>query len=181
MEQIKTKIIDPTLKGIRARGMYYRGVIFLGLMITAEGPKLIEYNCRFGDPETQVILPLLSGDWGLVFRSLAEGNLSELKWKDLFTACVVLAAPGYPEAPVKGVAIDGELSHHTEGSYFLHAGTRRNEAGQWQTAGGRVLCAVGVGPTKEEARRYAYEQASHVSWEGLQKRSDIGLRPQINI
>lgn len=175
-EQIKTTIIEPTLKGLQSRAMFYRGVIFLGLMITNEGPQLLEYNCRLGDPETQVVLPLLQGDWGKVFHQLAQGNLPQLSWQSIFTACVVLAAPGYPEAPEKGVVITGELNYQTHSSYFLHAGTRRGEDGQWQTAGGRVLCSIGIGSTKEEARANAYQQASHVNWKGLQKRTDIGLR-----
>lgn len=175
-EQIKTRIIEPSLKGLQARGMFYRGVIFLGLMVTNEGPQLLEYNCRMGDPETQVVLPLLNGDWGQVFFQLAQGHLAELSWKQIFSACVVLAAPGYPDAPEKGVVMTGEMNHQTHSSYFLHAGTRRTDEGQWVTAGGRVMCALGIGSTKEEARSNAYEQAKQVTWKGLQKRTDIGLR-----
>ncbi|MEY4617324.1 MAG: phosphoribosylamine--glycine ligase PurD [Pseudomonadota bacterium] len=175
-EQIKTRIIEPSLKGLQSRGMFYRGVIFLGLMVTNDGPQLLEYNCRMGDPETQVVLPLLKGDWGQVFFQLAQGHLSELTWKQIFSACIVLAAPGYPDSPEKGVIITGELAHQSHSSYFLHAGTRRTDDGQWVTAGGRVMCAIGIGSTKDEARTNAYEQANHVAWKGLQKRSDIGLR-----
>jgi phosphoribosylamine--glycine ligase len=175
-ETIRTQIVEPTLNGLQKRDMFYRGVIFLGLMVTKDGPKLLEYNCRMGDPETQVVLPLLNGDWGQVFHKLAQGELSALSWKKIFSACIVLAAPGYPDAPVKGVTIEGDLSYQTHSSYFLHAGTGRNEAGQWHTNGGRVLCSMGIGTTKEEARQNAYHQASKVAWVGLQKRSDIGLR-----
>lgn len=176
-EEIKIKIIEPTLKGLQARQMFYRGVIFLGLMITKEGPKLLEYNCRLGDPETQVVLPLLNGDWGQVFHQLAQGYLPELSWKRLFSACVVLAAEGYPEAPVKGATIAGDLGFQTHSSYFLHAGTKRTGQGEWQTNGGRVLCALGIGSSKAEARENAYAQAQRVTWPGMQKRNDIGLRP----
>lgn len=178
MEEIKTKVVFTTLTGLKDRGMFYRGVLFLGLMITEQGPQLLEYNCRLGDPETQVVLPLLKGDWGRVFRDLSEGDLTELQWKQLFTTCVVLAAPGYPDKPEKGVSIGGDIHHQTHSSYFLHAGTQRSEAGDWQTGGGRVLCAVGLGSNKEESRQNAYRQSESVHWEGLQKRKDIGMRPQ---
>jgi phosphoribosylamine--glycine ligase len=175
--EIKMKIIDPTLAGLQKREMFYRGIIFLGLMITQEGPQLLEYNCRWGDPETQVVMPLLENDWGDVFHELAQGKLQNLKWNKLFSTCVVLAAPGYPDLPEKGVPIEGDPSYQTANSYFLHAGTKVSNQGQLQTAGGRVLCAMGIGTTKEEARAFAYQQATHVSWRGLQKRADIGLRP----
>jgi len=190
MKEIQIKIIDPTLNGLASRNLFYRGVIFLGLMITKEGPRLLEYNCRFGDPETQVIMPLFDGDWGVVFQQLALGKIIKMSWKNnLYSTCVVLAAPGYPDSPEKGVPIDGNpLSEDSSvetktgisaKAYFIHAGTRRSSEGQWQTAGGRVLCAMGIGPTKEESRKRAYEQAQRVSWKGLQKRSDIGLRLNI--
>lgn len=174
---VKLQIVEPTLLGLQKMNLFYRGVIFLGLMVTKDGPKLLEYNCRLGDPETQVVLPLLNGDWGEVFYRLANGDLPKLTWKNIFTTCVVLAAPGYPEAPQKGVTIAGNLNFHTLGSYFLHAGTKKTAAGEWQTAGGRVLCSLGIGATKEESRNNAYQQARHVSWPGLQMRTDIGKRP----
>lgn len=206
MNEIKIKIIEPTLKGLGARELFYRGMIFLGLMITKKGPMLLEYNCRMGDPETQVLMPLLEGDWGKTFHQLALGQLIQMSWKNCFSTCVVLAAPGYPDSPEKGIAIEGELlsgvgesakkgSHFDKNSeiqssshvrekiqqaYFIHAGTRRKSDGQWQTAGGRVLGAVGIGATKEESRARAYEQAEQVSWKGLQKRMDIGLRSNDN-
>lgn len=193
MNEIKIKIIEPTLKGLASRHLFYRGVIFLGLMITKEGPMLLEYNCRMGDPETQVLMPLLNGDWGKTFHQLALGKLTNLSWKNHFSTCVVLAAPGYPDAPEKGVVIEGNLlndansassvnsaGRSAEHAYFIHAGTCRQPNGQWQTAGGRVLGAMGIGATKEESRARAYEQAKLVSWKGLQKRMDIGLRSNEN-
>lgn len=175
--EIKTKIVEPSLMGLQSRGMFYRGVIFLGLMVTQNGPQLLEYNCRLGDPETQVILPLLNGDWGQVFHQLAQGQLPSLNWKKVFSACVVLAAPGYPDSPKKGVEIQGDLKYQTHSSYFLHAGTKRDEQGTWQTNGGRVICSLGIGSSKEEARQNAYQQSTMIKWDGLQKRTDIGLRP----
>lgn len=199
MNEIKIKIIEPTLKGLEARQLFYRGMIFLGLMITKKGPMLLEYNCRMGDPETQVLMPLFEGDWGKTFHQLALGQLTQMSWKNCFSTCVVLAAPGYPDSPEKGIAIEGNLqselniapssfssagksvSEKTQQAYFIHAGTRRTPDGHWQTAGGRVLGAMGIGSTKEESRARAYEQAKQVSWKGLQKRMDIGLRSNDNL
>lgn len=176
ISRIQTDIVNPTLKGLQTRNLFYRGVIFLGLMITERGPQLLEYNCRFGDPETQVVLPLLKGDWATVFKSLAKGEMSPLQWNSLHAACVVLASPGYPDQPKKGVPIQGALQFQTHSSYFLHAGTKISDQGEWQTNGGRVLCALGLGTTLNEARENAYRQAEAVKWDGLQKRDDIGLR-----
>ncbi len=175
-QEIITKIIEPTMRGLQQRKMFYRGVMFLGLMITAEGPQLIEYNCRMGDPETQVVMPLLEGDWGQVFFEAAKGNILPLKWKSLFTTCVVLAAPGYPENPEKGVDISGDILYSNEHSYFIHAGTKKETDGSWKTNGGRVLGAVALGYNKEESRGRAYELAKKVNWKEMRIRSDIGLR-----
>jgi phosphoribosylamine--glycine ligase len=144
-------------------------------MVTKDGPSLLEYNVRFGDPEAQVTLPLLDGDWGEVFLHLSNGELSALKWKKMATACVVMAAPGYPDNPEKDVAIDGDLNAQTSSSYFLHAGTKL-EGGRWKTAGGRVLNAMGLGSTLSEAIKKAYEQARKAKWRGLQMRTDIGAK-----
>ena len=107
---------------------------------------------------------------------MAQGNIPSLRWKKLFSTCVVLAAPGYPEAPQKGLSITGPIMNNSAASYFIHSGTLKTKEGEWQTAGGRVLCAMGLGKTKEESRQLAYAQAEQVLWKGLQKRSDIGLR-----
>lgn len=173
---ITTKIIEPTLKGLQERGYTYRGVIFIGIMVTLKGPMCLEYNIRFGDPETQVILPLLDGDWGKVFAELAQGNMLPLSWKPIHSSCVVLAAPGYPEKPQLGLSIEGDINHQTENSYFLHAGTAKTPEGKWTTNGGRVICCVGLGNTKEEARERAYAQTTKVSWLNMHMRKDIGLR-----
>lgn len=178
-EQIKIKIIEPTLMGLKSRNMFYRGVLFLGLMITNEGPQLLEYNCRFGDPETQVIMPLLDGDWGQLFYQIAIGEIPELHWKKLFTSCVVMAAPGYPDHPQKGVNIEGAIQDNNAQSYFIHSGTKKTEEGQWKTAGGRVLCAMGIADSKEKSLQLAYSQAQKIKWQGMQMRSDIGRRPNL--
>lgn len=174
--EIISKVIEPTMKGLQNRKMFYRGVIFLGLMITEEGPQLIEYNCRLGDPETQVIMPLLDGDWSSVFFELAKGNMIPLKWKSLYTTCVVMAAPGYPENPLRGVDISGDILYSNSNSYFIHAGTQKDSEGHWKTNGGRVLGAVGLGTIKEESRTRAYDLTKKVNWNEMRMRSDIGLR-----
>lgn len=175
--QIEDEIIWPTVKEISSQGLVYRGVIFVGVMLTEEGPRVIEYNVRFGDPETQVILPLIQNDLGIVFKKLSQGELEDIRVNPLHSCCVVLAAPGYPEAPQRGIPIVGDPHFETNSSYFVHAGSQLH-GDQWQTQGGRVLGAVGLGSTREEARVLAYAQAQKISWEGLQLRQDIGSTKQ---
>lgn len=172
---IESKIVAPTLRNLQGGGLLYRGVLYIGLMITPQGPTVIEYNVRFGDPETQVILPLLDGDWGQVFFKLSQGELLPLKWSSLHMACVVLAAAGYPEAPEKGAPIEGDVNYQSASSYFLHAGTAHRD-GKWLTNGGRVLNAIGMGSTLNEAIGKAYAQAAKVSWKGMRMRKDIGAK-----
>jgi phosphoribosylamine--glycine ligase len=174
-EQIETKIVQPTLRNLQGGGLLYRGVLYIGLMITPTGPTVIEFNVRFGDPETQVILPLLDGDWGQVFHKLGNGELLPLRWNSLHMACVVLAAAGYPEAPEKGTPIEGDVEYQSASSYFLHAGTAK-EGKKWVVNGGRVLNAIGMGSTLKEAIAKAYTQARKASWKGLRMRNDIGAK-----
>lgn len=174
--QIDKEIVAPTIEGLKSRSLLYRGVLYIGLMITENGPRVIEYNVRFGDPEAQIIMPLLENDWGEVFVSLAKGILPELSWKPLNVACVVLASEGYPDSPKKGVTIKGDLLHNSNSSYFLHAGTSQNEQGDWVTAGGRVLNAVGIGSSLTEAINNSYEQVKFAYWDGYQYRKDIGKK-----
>lgn len=173
--EIHRDIVEPTLKHLSGLGLLYRGILYFGVMVTKNGPSLLEYNVRFGDPEAQVILPLLDGDWGEVFVRLANGELEALRWKKLSAACVVMAAPGYPEAPESGVPIEGDVKTQTPSSYFLHAGTKFDH-GKWVTGGGRVLGAVGFGGTLKEAVQCAYKQAAQAKWRGLQMRKDIGAK-----
>ncbi len=175
-QRIETEIVEPTLRHLSGGGLLYRGVLYIGLMITRQGPIVIEYNVRFGDPECQVIMPLLDGDWAETFVSLAKGEIAPLRWKPMHSACVVLAAPGYPEHVEKGVVIEGDLGYQSASSYFLHAGTAKNVTGQWTTAGGRVLNAVGSGFSLTEALAAAYQQAEHVTWKGIRMRRDIGQK-----
>lgn len=171
-KQIESQIVAPTIAEIQNRGIVYRGFIFFGIMVTPNGPSLLEFNCRLGDPETQVILPLIANDFGQLMRDLAQGKLQSLQVRPLHAACVVLAAPGYPENPEKGVPIEGDLAWGTESSYFLVAGAKRSSSGNWETSGGRVLGAIGLGSTRQESLLKAYHQADQVKWRGLQRRED---------
>lgn len=173
--EIIEKVVEPTQKGIEKDQFDYKGVVFIGIMVTEKGPQVLEYNVRFGDPETQVLLPLLDGDWGEVFYKIARGERPDLKWKNEYATCVVLAAENYPDAPVKDVVIEGNLND-SEDQYFLHAGTKKTQNGNWVTAGGRVLNAIGKGSSLKESIENAYIQAEKVSWSGCQKRKDIGQK-----
>lgn len=175
-EQILNQIISPLIKTIEQKKILYRGVLYLGLMITEKGPKVLEINTRFGDPECQVILPLLNGDWGEVFLSIAKGLVPALKWKPIYSTCVVLAAENYPQSPKKNVEIGGHPHFENSSGYFLHAGTKKISQTKWVTAGGRVLNAIGLGNSLNESIKNAYEIASKVTWPGLQMRHDIGKK-----
>lgn len=175
-ERIDKEIVQPCIRHLQGSGLLYRGVLYIGIMVTPEGPKILEFNCRFGDPEAQVIMPQLEGDWGYVFTKLGKGELIPLKWKNLNVACVVMASPGYPSSPQKGVEIEGDLGSHTASSYFLIAGATKSGEGRWVTNGGRILNSIGVGQTLEQALKAAYAQARQVKWQGLQMRTDIGSR-----
>lgn len=175
--RIDSEVVAPVVAHLKKRNFLYRGVLYIGLMITEDGPSVLEFNVRFGDPEAQVILPLLDGDWGQVFSELAEGRLSSLRWKSMAAACVVLAAGGYPDRPEKDVEIRGlSRAGASDTSYLLHAGTRLDAQQNWVTAGGRVLNAVGLGQTLREAMDHAYAKASEIEWSGMQMRRDIGLQ-----
>lgn len=174
-ERILKTVVEPTVRHLKEKKMMYRGVLFIGLMMTADGPSVLEFNVRFGDPETQVLMPLLEGDWAQVFLAVAKGQVPQLQWKNIYAACVVMAAEGYPQTVVKGSPIKGDLSAQTSSSYFLHAGTQKTEAG-WVVNGGRVLNAVGLGSSHREAIKKAYELTEQAHWQGLQLRRDIGKK-----
>jgi phosphoribosylamine--glycine ligase len=173
-KNIETTIVKPGIEGLRKNNLFYRGVLYIGLMIADQTPLVLEYNVRFGDPEAQVLLPLLEGDWAEVFLSVAEGKLPVLNWKkNAFASCVVLAGEHYPSKPVTGVPIQGNIAFESSHSYFLHAGTKKTNT-EWLTDGGRVLNALGLGTSKEESIKNAYKQAAQVNWPGMQIRPDIG-------
>ena len=171
---IEKKIVEASIARIQEQALIYRGVLFIGIMVTEDGPIVLEYNVRFGDPETQVILPLLDGDTGLLFKNLALGKLNPIPCKSLHTCCVILAAENYPQSPKKNAPIEGPINHNDVSTYFIHAGTRKND-GQWVTNGGRVLGAVGLGSSREEARKNSYSLVEKIRWPGMQFRKDIGL------
>jgi phosphoribosylamine--glycine ligase len=174
-EAIIKEVVEPTVTHLKKTQMEYRGVLFIGLMMMPEGPSVLEFNVRFGDPEAQVLLPLLDGDWGQVFLQIAKGQIPKMKWHSIYAACVVMAAEGYPQTVVKDTPIQGDLSMQTSSSYILHAGTRKSSSG-WVVNGGRVLSVVGLGSTLKEAIKKSYDLADTVEWKGCQMRRDIGKK-----
>ena len=174
------RIFLPTVRAMNAEGRTFRGCLYFGLMLTKDGPKVIEYNCRFGDPETQVVLPLLETDLLDIMEAVAAGRLSELdiKWSDKSACCVILASGGYPKGYKKGLPISGldEGGQLPDGSAeVFHAGTRA-EDGRYYTNGGRVLGVTATGDTLAQAVERAYAAADEISFEGLHRRADIGAR-----
>lgn len=177
-EAIET-IIKPTAKAMVAEGRPFRGVLFAGLMITPDGkPKTIEFNARFGDPETQVVLPRLKSDLLEIFLAAVNGTLDQvdIEWSEKAAVCVVLASGGYPASYPKGLPIQGLEEAQSAGALVFHAGTGKNEAGEWVTNGGRVLGVVGRGSSIAEARDNAYEAANLITFEGKHQRSDIAAK-----
>jgi len=171
-------IVRPTLDGLRAEGMPYRGFLYFGLMLTADGPKVLEYNCRLGDPETEAVL--LRADFDLAQACMlgALGNLGdfEAKWAAGASVCVVIASKGYPGDPQVGVPIYGlEDAAKVPGAVVFHAGTKKQGAG-FCTNGGRVLVVSAMGKDVARARLPAYEAAGKIKIEGAHYRSDIGGR-----
>ncbi len=175
--RVVTDIVEPTLAGARTEGFPFRGVLFLGLMITSEGPKLLEYNVRFGDPETQAILVRLKTSLVDIFRATIAGTLNEIEieWSNESSACVVLASRGYPGKYEKGKVITGwEKLDPNDRAIVFHAGTARSASGELVTDGGRVLGITASGETLEEALGDCYSAAHRISWDGVQFRRDIG-------
>ena len=171
------EIFLPTLAAMRAEGCPFRGCLYFGLMITRDGPKVIEYNCRFGDPETQAVLPLMESDLLTVMRATTEGTLAQVdvRFRDGASCCVVLASGGYPEKYETGKPIAG-LAEAEKTARVYHAGTRALEDGTLVTSGGRVLGVTAVADDLPAAIRLAYEAADHIHFDGLHRRSDIGAR-----
>jgi phosphoribosylamine---glycine ligase len=171
------EIVEPTLQGARDEGFPFRGVLFIGLMLTREGPQVLEYNVRFGDPETQAILVRLESDLVDIFECVARGRLSEapVEWSADASACVVLAARGYPQQPETGAVVSGlERAAMREGVVVFHAGTARDGAGRFVTAGGRVLGITAADRMLAGALARCYEAAGDIRWDGMQYRRDIG-------
>jgi phosphoribosylamine--glycine ligase len=175
-EELTHTILQPTVDGLRAEGRPFVGVLYAGLMLTPHGPRVLEFNCRFGDPETQALMPLLDSDLLEIALACAEGRLAniEIKWRAGAAACVVLASEGYPAQPITGREI-AFAERDLLNAVILHAGTRR-EGERIVTAGGRVLNAVGWGTTLPEALQRAYAAVEMAQFEGMHYRRDIGQR-----
>jgi phosphoribosylamine---glycine ligase len=175
---IVRRIVEPTLRGCIRDGFPFRGILFIGLMITAEGPKVLEYNVRFGDPETQAILVRLETDLAVICEAmLGTSALSSLdiRWKPGSSACVVLAAEGYPAKPRTGDRISGlDAAAARDIVSIFHAGTAEDDRGEFVTSGGRVLGVTATGPDLTTALAHAYAAVSEISWPGVQYRKDIG-------
>jgi phosphoribosylamine---glycine ligase len=178
LERVQREILDPTLRGLAEEGMSYRGVLYAGLMITADGPKVIEYNCRFGDPETQAVLPLLRSDLVEIALACVQGRLEPgaVVWAEGAAVCVVIASGGYPGEFTKGLPITGlEDAARLPGVHVWHAGTSRQD-GKFVTAGGRVLNVAAAAPTLAAAVKQAYAAASKIRFDGMHYRHDIAAR-----
>jgi phosphoribosylamine--glycine ligase len=175
VDAVVERAVEPTLAALRARGIDYRGVLYAGLMLTAEGPKVLEYNVRFGDPEAQVVLPRFSGDLVGLLAEAAEGKLrSGPAWHPWAAVTVVLATEGYPAKPRTADVIEGfEAACGARQVKVYCAGVSRDDAGRLVTAGGRVLAVTGMGDTIGAARDRVYDAIAHVSWPGMQYRNDI--------
>ena len=171
-------IFLPTIRAMAAEGRPFRGCLYFGLMLTADGPKVIEYNCRFGDPETQVVLPLLKSDLLTVMMAVEEGRLAETPVEFLEDAacCVVVASGGYPGAYESGKPISFADTPALREAVVYHAGTKRDESGALATAGGRVLGVTAIAGTLAEAREKAYHAVEAISFENAFYRKDIGAR-----
>lgn len=177
LERIVREVVEPTLKGAHEEGFPFRGVLFIGLMLTPAGPKVLEYNVRFGDPETQAILVRLRSDLFQVFQAMIEGRLGEVgvEWSNRSSACVVLASAGYPGSYETGVAIKGlDRLAIKDDLQIFHAGTAKTATGNLLTAGGRVLGVTATGDTLEQALGSCYSAIEKVNWDGMQYRRDIG-------
>ena len=176
-ERAVEEILKPTISAMEKEGRAYRGCLYLGLMITADGPKVVEFNARFGDPETQVVLPLLDGDLVQIMHACADGTLADvpIRWKDGAAVCVVLSAGGYPASYEKGNEIYGIGNAEKLGALVFHAGTAKKN-GKIVTNGGRVLGVVGMGKDIASAVQSAYDAVDQISFKGEYHRKDIAHR-----
>lgn len=180
LEEIKVTIVEPTLRGARNEGFAFRGVLYIGLMLTRDGVRVIEYNVRLGDPETQAILVRLKSDLVEIFQAVARGNLGEInvEWSEDASACVVLAARGYPNKPEIGHVIEGleTFDGRNDGRgdvRVFHAATVRRD-NRWLTAGGRVLGVTAVAARLDDALAKCYDAIEGIGWDGMNYRRDIG-------
>jgi phosphoribosylamine--glycine ligase len=181
VNDVMERIVAPTVRELQRRDIDYRGVLYAGIMLTSQGPKILEYNVRFGDPETQVLVPLYGDDFYDLLMRVADGRLADVSPVASGAAVtVILAAQGYPESLwkgdiISGLGADGQLAQRLEGVTIFHAGTTRDTEGRFVTTGGRALSVTGVGEDLGEARRRAYEAAALITFEGRVMRNDIAL------
>ncbi|HAQ44902.1 MAG: phosphoribosylamine--glycine ligase [Dialister sp.] len=173
-EEVNVRILRPIVAAMKKEGYPFKGCLYAGLMITSEGPKVVEFNCRFGDPETEAVLPLFDGDLARVMLDCVHGTLSDeaVVWKKACAVDVVLASEGYPASHSSGEVISGIEDAHKAGCLVFHAGTVKKN-GQYVVNGGRVLNVVALADTLAEAKAKAYEGVSRISWRGMQYRHDI--------
>ncbi len=180
-EALKQEVIDtivrPTVDAMAKEGRPFKGVLYCGLMLTPNGPKVLEYNARFGDPETQAILPLLKSDLAEIFLATIDGTLDQIsiEWEDAAAVCIVLASGGYPKEYQSGYEIHGLNACEETGAMVYHAGTKR-EGDRFRTAGGRVLGVVRTAPTLSEAIKAAYASVQRISFQDMHYRKDIGIK-----
>jgi phosphoribosylamine--glycine ligase len=177
MREVEETILRPTLAGMAAEGMPYLGVLYIGLMLTADGPKVIEYNCRFGDPETQVILPLLESDLVEILQACVAGRLNEVtpRWRKGAAVTIVMASAGYPLEYEIGIQITKIEEAEQLGCLVFHAGTKLSH-GRLLTAGGRVLAVTAVGKSLTDARSQAYKGVHKIHFNNAHYRKDIGRK-----
>lgn len=175
-DEIIEKIIKPTLKGCEIEGFPFKGILFLGLMMTGDGAKVLEYNVRFGDPETQVILVQLESDLVDICEAILQQKLdqTEINWRNGSAACIVLASKGYPVKSETGDVINGLENISDDSVTVFHAGTGKNENGEFVTAGGRVLGVTATAENLDSALKKSYEAVNKINWNGMQYRKDIG-------
>lgn len=174
LAEIEEKVMRPSVEGLIRDGLDFRGFLYAGLMMTSAGPKVLEYNCRFGDPEAQAVLPLVGGDLAVYLKKAAEGSIDKglISFDQSWSICLVMASAGYPASSRNGDVVSG-LDKVVDARVY-HAGTAKNAEGEFETRGGRVLAVVARGSDRESARTAVYSEAAKVTFEGAQQRSDIG-------
>ncbi|WP_053368638.1 phosphoribosylamine--glycine ligase [Bacillus sp. FJAT-27245] len=168
-------VLQPAAKALAEEGRSFCGVLYAGLILTKQGPKVIEFNARFGDPETQVVLPRLKSDLALAIREILDGKEPVLEWDELYTVGVVAAAKGYPDHPERGALVEG-LEKVSKDTAIFHAGTKRDKLGRYYVDGGRVFLACSKAESIEAARNHVYLELEKVLSDGLYYRTDIGSR-----
>ena len=174
LKQIESDVIQPSVEGLTKDNLDFKGFLYAGLMLTKDGPKVLEYNCRFGDPEAQAVLPLIKGDLATYLMNGAKGELNHslIDFDEGWSICLVLASAGYPNSSRNEDLINGlDL---IQDARVYHAGTKKNSEGHYVTNGGRVLAVVGRGGTRESAVEHSYKEAEKINFDGNQRRSDIG-------